>query len=58
MNASLRNFEHEKGRIPSGKIVEIEGDVPVSMKIKLGDFAEAVSTRVWRSVGRANWRKF
>ena len=48
----------EKGRISSGKIVEIEGDVPVGMKIKLGDFAEAISTRLWQSVGRANWRKF
>jgi hypothetical protein len=28
------------------------------MKIKLGDFAQAISTRVWQSVGRANWRKF
>ena len=48
----------EKGRISSGKIVEIEGDVPVGMKMKLGDFAEAISTRIWESVGRANWRKF
>ena len=48
----------ERGRISSGKIVEIEGDVPVGMKIKLGDFAEAISTRLWQSVGRANWRKF
>jgi superfamily II DNA or RNA helicase len=48
----------EKGRIPSGKIVEIEGDVPVGMKIRLGDFAEAISTRLWESVGRANWRPF
>ena len=48
----------EKGRISSGKIVEIEGDVPVGMKIKLGDFAEAISTRIWESVGRANWRRF
>jgi hypothetical protein len=28
------------------------------MKMKLGDFAEAISTRVWESVGQANWRKF
>jgi hypothetical protein len=28
------------------------------MKIELGDFAEAISTRIWGSVGRANWRKF
>ena len=26
--------------------------------MKLGDFAEAISTRIWESVGRANWRKF
>jgi predicted helicase len=48
----------EKGRISSGKIVEIEGDIPVGIKIRLGDFAEAISTRLWQSVGRANWRKF
>ncbi len=48
----------ERGRVPSGKIVEIEGDIPVGMKMKLGDFAEAISTRVWESVGRANWRSF
>jgi superfamily II DNA or RNA helicase len=47
-----------KGRIPSGKIVEIEGDVPVGMKMKLGDFAEAISTRIWEKVGRVNWRPF
>jgi hypothetical protein len=48
----------EKGRVPSGKIVEIECDVPVGMKIKLGEFAETISTRLWESVGRANWRPF
>jgi hypothetical protein len=48
----------ERGRISSGKIVEIEGDVPVGMKIELGDFAGAISTRIWESVGRANWRSF
>src|SRR5262249_34583162 len=48
----------QRGRRPSGKIVEIEGDVPVGMKIRLGDFAEAISTRIWDSVGRANWRPF
>jgi superfamily II DNA or RNA helicase len=48
----------EKGRISSGKIVEIDGDVPVGMKITLGDFAKAISTRVWDSVGRVNWRSF
>jgi hypothetical protein len=48
----------EQGRVSSDKIVEIEGDVPVGMKMKLGEFAEAISTRVWESVGRANWRSF
>jgi predicted helicase len=48
----------EEGRIPSGKIVEIEGDVPVGLKIGLAEFAEAISTRIWESVGRANWRNF
>jgi len=33
----------EKGRVSSGKIVEIEGDIPVGMKMKLSDFAEAIS---------------
>jgi superfamily II DNA or RNA helicase len=48
----------EQGRIPTGKIVEIEGDMPVGMKMKLSDFAQAISSRVWESVGRANWRSF
>ena len=48
----------EKGRVSSGKIVEIEGDVPVGMKIELGEFTEAILTRLWDSVGRANWRPF
>jgi hypothetical protein len=52
----FRAIEH--GRISSGKIVEFEGDVPVGMNMKLGDFAEAISTRLWESVGRANWRRF
>jgi Helicase conserved C-terminal domain len=48
----------ERGRKLSGKIVEIEGDVAVGMKIRLSVFAEAISTRIWDSVGRANWRAF
>jgi superfamily II DNA or RNA helicase len=50
--------EIETGRISSGKIIEIDGDVPVGMKMKLADFAEAISTRIWESVGRVNWRPF
>jgi superfamily II DNA or RNA helicase len=48
----------ENGRVSSGTIVEIEGDVPAGIKIKFSDFAEAISTRVWESVGKANWRPF
>jgi hypothetical protein len=48
----------EQGRVSSGKIVEIEGDIPAGMKMKLGDFAEAISIRIWENVGRANWRPF
>jgi superfamily II DNA or RNA helicase len=48
----------EQGRLSSGKIVKIEGDIPAGMKMTLGDFAEAISTQIWESVGRANWRSF
>src|SRR5207302_965929 len=43
---------------PTGKIVEISGDVPVGMHMALRQFTDAISTRIWESVGRANWRKF
>jgi hypothetical protein len=36
----------------------IEGDVPVGIKIGLREFTEAIWTRLWDSVGRANWRPF
>jgi predicted helicase len=48
----------EQGRVSTGKIVEIEGDIPVGMKMRLGDFAETISARVWQSVGSANWRGY
>jgi hypothetical protein len=48
----------EQGRVSSGKIIEIEGDIPAGLKMRLGDFAHAVSIRLWRSVGRANLRPF
>ena len=48
----------ETGRISSGKIIEIDGDVPAGMKMKLTDFAEAISTRIWENVARVNWRPF
>jgi hypothetical protein len=46
------------GRRPTGRIVEITGDVPIGMRMNLGEFAEAISTRIWESVGKANWRPF
>jgi len=48
----------QRGRIPTGKIVEIGGDVPVGMHMSLSQFAEAISTRIWNSVGRVNFRTF
>jgi superfamily II DNA or RNA helicase len=48
----------ETGRISSGKIIEIDGDVPIGMKMTLTDFAEAISTRIWENVARVNWRPF
>ena len=30
---------------------ETHSDVPVGMKMKLGDFAEVISMRLWESVG-------
>ena len=48
----------KEGRVSSGKIIEIEGDVPVGMQMSLGDFADAISTRLWESVGRRNLRTF
>src|SRR5215207_1156983 len=52
----FRAVEH--GRMSTGRIVEIEGDVPVGLKVDLTDFAEAVRTRIWERAGRANWRSF
>jgi superfamily II DNA or RNA helicase len=46
------------GRKRSGKIVEIEGDVPVGLKLDADSFADAISTKVWERVGRVNWRPF
>jgi hypothetical protein len=48
----------ETGRISSGKIIEIDGDVPIGMKMTVTDFAEAISTRIWENVARVNWRPY
>ncbi len=52
----FRVIEH--GRRPSGQIVEIEGDVPVGLRLELGEFVEAIRAQIWERVGRANWRPF
>ena len=46
------------GRKLKGQIVEIDGDVPVGMRMPLHEFAQAISSRLWERVGRANWRPF
>jgi superfamily II DNA or RNA helicase len=46
------------GRVPSGKIINIEGNVPVGMHISLDRFAEAVSVKIWERVARVNWLPF
>jgi superfamily II DNA or RNA helicase len=46
------------GRVPTGKIIEIEGSVAVGAKIDIQAFSEAIETKLWDRVGRANWRPF
>ena len=52
----LRAIHH--GRISKGKIIKIDGKVPVGMRMSLDRFAEAVSTKLWKGVARANWLPF
>ena len=46
------------GRISKGKIIKIDGKVPVGMRMSLVRFADAVSTKLWENVARVNWRSF
>ena len=46
------------GRVPTGKIIEIEGSVAVGAHIDIREFSEAIETKLWEHVGRANWRSF
>jgi superfamily II DNA or RNA helicase len=46
------------GRLSKGTIIEIDGTVPVGMQISLDRFADAISTKIWESVARVNWRPF
>jgi superfamily II DNA or RNA helicase len=47
-----------QGRIPNGKIIKIDGKVPIGMRMSLDRFADAVSTKMWENVARVNWRPF
>lgn len=53
----MRARAERKSSVPSD-IVQIETDVFDLMNIKSEDMNEAINTRVWTSVGRANWRPF
>ena len=46
------------GRISKGKIIKIDGKVPVGMRMSLARFADAVSAKLWDNVARVNWRSF
>jgi hypothetical protein len=52
----FRIIEH--GRRPSGRIVEIEGNVPAGLRLEIGEFVEEIRAQIWERVGRANWRPF
>src|SRR5262245_2711691 len=46
------------GRISKGKIIKIDGKVPVGMRMSLARFADAVSAKLWDNVARVNYRPF
>jgi superfamily II DNA or RNA helicase len=46
------------GRISKGKIIKIDGKVPVGMRMSLAQFANAISIKMWENVARVNWRPF
>ncbi len=41
-----------------GRIVEINGDVPVGYRIELEELRQKIRLKLWECVGRANWREF
>jgi superfamily II DNA or RNA helicase len=52
----LRAIHH--GRNPKGKIIKIDGKVPIGMRMSLDRFADAITLKMWESVARVNWRPF
>jgi len=53
----MRARAERKSSVPSD-IVQIETDVFDLVNIKSEDLGEVINTRVWSSVGKANWRSF
>jgi len=53
----MRARAERKSSVPSD-IVQIETDVFDLVSIKSEDLGEVINTRVWSSVGKANWRPF
>ena len=43
---------------PSDRIIQFDGDVPVGAAVDLREFAEKIGTKIWKRVGKANWRPF
>ena len=48
----------EVGISRNNRIIEIIGDVPLGINLSIEQFSDAIATRIWSSVGKANWRPF
>jgi len=48
----------DRGKLRSGGIIEIVGDIPVGLQIDVAEFISKVEARIWDRVGPANWRPF
>jgi len=46
------------GKISKGKIINIDSALPIGRKIKLAEFAESITAKVWEKVARVNFRNF
>jgi hypothetical protein len=46
------------GRNAKGKIIKIDGKVPVGLRMSLDRFADAITLKMWESVARVNRRPF
>jgi superfamily II DNA or RNA helicase len=48
----------QEGKRLSGRIIEIEGSEKLGQKIDLNEFSDAIETKLWKQIGRVNWRPF